>query len=211
MSADGSGGTSFPAHRAFARFWDWATRHESKAERRLRRQAAARAAGRVLELGAGVGANWQYLSPELDYVGIEPDPYMLRRARRRARELARPVELRQARAEALPFEDESFDTVLVTLTLCSVEDPALALAEARRVLKPGGSLIFVEHVRPEGRFKGWLFDRVTPLWSRVGGGCHPNRRSGETIAASGLQVEAMQLAGVNGLPMIAGVARKPGP
>lgn len=200
--------SAFPEHRAFAAFWEWATKRESKAERELRRAASAKVSGRVLELGVGVGANWPCLPPELAYVGIEPDPYMLRRARKRAAAMGRELTLKQARAEQLPFEDESFDTVLVTLTLCTVEDPVRALTEARRVMKPGGSLVFAEHVRPQGRLAGRLFDVLTPLWRRVGAGCHPNRRTEQTILAAGLQIEAVERQRVNGLPMIAGTASK---
>lgn len=200
--------SGFPAHRAFAAFWEWATKRESKAERELRRVAGAKVSGRVLELGVGVGANWPYLPPELAYVGIEPDPYMLRRARKRAAATGRQLTVEQARAEELPFEDESFDTVLVTLTLCTVEDPQRALSEAQRVLKPGGSLIFAEHVRPEGRLAARVFDAITPLWRRVGAGCHPNRRTEQAILAAGLQIEAIERLRVNGLPMITGTARK---
>lgn len=211
-ASTGTGGcaAAFPSHRAFAAVWEWATRHESKAERRLRRAAAAKVQGRVLELGVGVGGNWPYLATDLDYVGIEPDRYMLRRARKRAAAMGRRLTVEQARAEELPFEDESFDTVLVTLTFCTVQDPQRAFAEARRVLKPGGRMVFVEHVRPKGRPAGWLFDWITPFWRRVGAGCHPNRRTEEAISAAGLQIEAIERERVNGLPMIAGTARRPG-
>ena len=196
-------------HAAFAAVWDWATKHEAKAERRLRREAAGKVAGRVLELGAGVGANWPYLPGDIDYVGIEPDPHMLERARKRAVSLGREFALEPVRAEQLPFDGETFDTVLVTLTLCSVQDPTKALSEAYRVLKPGGALVFVEHVRPEGQLSGRLADAITPAWRRVAGGCHPNRRTGLTIAAAGLEIQEMTRQRVNGLPMIAGTALKP--
>jgi ubiquinone/menaquinone biosynthesis C-methylase UbiE len=123
--------------------------------------------------------------------------------------MGREMTLKQARAEELPFEDESFDTVLVTLTLCTAQDPARALSEARRVLRPGGNLVFVEHVRAQGEASGWLFDRVTPIWRRVGAGCHPNRRTAEAIAAAGLKIESMDQRRVNGLPMIAGPRGRP--
>ena len=195
-------------HRAFAAYWEWATKHESQTERELRREAATRLHGRVLELGVGVGANWNYLPPGIEYVGIEPDTYMLNRARKRSAALGRQMDLHEERAERLSFEDDSFDAVLVTFTLCSVEQLAPALSEAYRVLKPGGELVFVEHVRPEGAKLGWLCDRITPAWRRIGGGCHPNRRTTEAIARSGLDVETLVRRKVNGIPMVAGVARK---
>ena len=163
----------------------------------------------ILELGVGVGANWDYLPRTADYVGIEPDEAMLLRAQRRAQTLGRAMPVEQARAEELPFDDAQFDTVLVTLTLCSVQEPARALAEAKRVLKPGGSLVFVEHVRPKGRVGGWLADRMTPAWRRIGAGCHPNRNTAEAIAAAGFQIEAIDQVSLHALPMIAGIARKP--
>ena len=134
---------------------------------------------------------------------------MFGRARKRAASLGREFTLEQARAKELPFDNESFDTVLVTFTLCSVQDPARALSETYRVLKPGGALLFVEHVRPEGQMSGRLADAIMPAWRRVAGGCHPNRRTGLMIAAAGLEIQEMTRQRVNGLPMIAGTARKP--
>lgn len=197
----------FGGHRRFAAFWDWAVRHEGKQERAMRRKAAASARGRVLELGVGVGANWSYLPAGLEYVGIEPDPHMLQRARSHAAGAGRDMRLEQARAEELPFEDASFDSVLVTLTLCTVDDPARALSEARRVLKRDGVLTFFEHVRPEGRVQGRLMDMITPLWRRVGAGCHPNRNTVAVISDVGFEVENMVRRRINGLPMVVGTAR----
>lgn len=201
--------SDFEGHAWFAAFWDRATKNEAEVGRRLRREAAGKLSGRVLELGAGVGANWPYLPTGIDYVGIEPDAHMLGRARKRADAHGQYFALEQARAERLPFEDESFDTVLVTWTLCSVDDPKRALSEASRVLKPGGTLVFAEHVRPDSRVAGLFFDLVTPLWRRVGGGCHPNRVTGRTIARSGLDVQELTRHRMHGLPTIAGTARKP--
>lgn len=203
--------SDYKGHARFAAFWDRATRNEVAIGRQLRREAAGKLSGRVLELGAGVGANWPYLPAGIDYVGIEPDPYMLVRARRHADSRGEHLPLEQARAELLPFEDERFDTVLVTWTLCSVDDPRRALSEASRVLKPGGTLVFAEHVRPNSRLVGMLFDLVTPLWRRVGGGCHPNRVTGAAIASSGLEIQELTRHRMHGLPTIAGTARKPVP
>ena len=195
-------------HRGFAACWDFATKHESNAEREMRREACARTHGRVLELGVGVGANWPFLSGEIEYVGIEPDPYMLQRAQKRATAAGEHRALKGASAEQLPFEDESFDSVLVTYTLCTVQDPPRALAETLRVLKPGGTLAFVEHVRPEGRFGGWFMDRISPLWGRTAGGCHPNRQTVDALSAAGFEIDHLEQRRVNGMPMISGTAHK---
>ncbi|MBA4182113.1 MAG: SAM-dependent methyltransferase [Anaerolinea sp.] len=201
----------FRGHRGFAALWDWMTRHESRSEREMRKLAGSRVSGRVLELGVGVGANWDYLPEGVQYTGIEPDPYMVRRARERMAARGRDMALHQSRAEELPFADETFDTVLVTLALCTVQDPGKALAEVRRVLAPGGTLVFAEHVRPAGRVWGRLADGVTPAWSRVAAGCHPNRQTEAAITRAGLAIETISKRRVGGLPMIAGIARKPGP
>ena len=151
----------------------------------MRRTVAGGGRGRVLELGVGVGANWQFLPAGIAYSGIEPDPHMLRRAQRHAAESRLDVDLHLAAAEALPFADDTFDTVFTTLTLCSVEDLTGALAEVRRVLRPDGTFRFWEHVRPEGRVKARLADAITPAWKRIFAGCHPNRATVEAIQAAG--------------------------
>jgi ubiquinone/menaquinone biosynthesis C-methylase UbiE len=173
-----------------------------------RRAVVSGANGRVLELGVGVGANWQYLPEEADYSGVEPDEFMVERARRNAAEQGRTIDLHVAPAEALPFPDETFDTVIVTLTLCSVSDLEGSLSEARRVLKPGGELRFWEHVRPSGRLTGLLSDAVAPAWKRVGAGCHMNRRTAEAVAAAGFEIASLERSRLNGLPSILGVAVK---
>ena len=198
----------YKGHRRFAAIWDWSTKHESQAEREMRQLAGSRVHGRVLELGAGVGANWSFLPEGIEYVGIEPDPYMIHRAEQRMVEVGHAMPLQQAVAESLPFEDETFDSVLVTLSLCSVQDPAQVLGEVRRVLVPGGVFVFSEHVRPAGRVWGWLADSVTPVWRRTFAGCHPNRLTRETIEGSGLEIETISRRRMGGLPTISGIARK---
>lgn len=178
-------------HRTFAWFWDFAVRHEPPEMRAMRRRVAGGARGATLELGVGVGTNWQYLPEDVEYAGIDVDPYMLRRASRYARERGLAVNVQRAAAEALPFADATFDTVIATLTLCSVGDLQAALREIRRVLKPGGTFRFWEHVRPEGRVKARLADVITPAWKRVGAGCHPNRRTIEAIEDAGFTVVAL--------------------
>jgi ubiquinone/menaquinone biosynthesis C-methylase UbiE len=182
---------------------------ENKRVKRMRRDVTGGARGRVLEVGVGVGANWPYLSEGIDYTGVEPDPYMIERANRHAAEAGKPREVLKAPAEALPFPDDEFDTVIVTLTLCTVSDPQQALSEVRRVLKPGGELRFAEHVRPAGRLAGRLSDLITPAWRRIGAGCHPNRRTADAIRAAGFEMVEFQKWREGLVPMIAGVARSP--
>jgi SAM-dependent methyltransferase len=174
----------------------------------MRRDVASRAYGRVLELGFGVGANWQDLPDGITYVGIEPDPNMIRRSSAHPGPAGLTPERVQALAEQLPFRDGCFDTVLVTLTLCTVDDQARSLSEVRRVLANGGMLLYSEHVRPSGKLGGRLVDLVTPAWKRLGAGCHPNRRTAEAISAAGFQPERVKSYRLNGLLMIQGAARK---
>jgi ubiquinone/menaquinone biosynthesis C-methylase UbiE len=196
-------------NRRFAAFWDWAVRHEGRRERKARERVMSGATGRVLELGAGVGANWPYIPEGAEYSGIDPDPFMLERARRHAAEASKSYDLIEAPAEALPFPDGTFDTVVVTLTFCSVDDVPRALSEARRVLKQGGTLRFWEHVRPRNPVAGKLFDLITPGWKRVGAGCHPNRRTEEAIQQAGFTMTEVRHTKVGGfMPAILGVATR---
>jgi ubiquinone/menaquinone biosynthesis C-methylase UbiE len=162
--------------------------------REVRRRIAGGAQGRVLEIGAGTGANFPYYTEAaVSVVAVEPDPFMARRARERARKARVPIDLRQAPAEVLPFGDETFDTVVATLVLCSVRDPVKALAEIRRVLRPGGQFRFYEHVRYEHPFGAFWQDIATPLWRWAGAGCHPNRDTGRAIREAGFVIQEMEL------------------
>jgi SAM-dependent methyltransferase len=153
-----------------------------------RRLVVPEARGDVLELGVGTGLNFGLYGQVGSLAGIDPDPFMLARARARAAELALPIELHRAGAEALPFDRGRFDTVVMTFTLCTIPDVAASLAEARRVLKPGGRMLFVEHTRSIQPSLGRVQDALTPLWKRIGGGCHLNRPAPDLIARAGFQV-----------------------
>lgn len=146
------------------------------------------ATGSVLEVGVGTGLNFELYRGIDELVGIEPDPHMLARARARATAQAFPVELHQAGAEAMPFPDARFDTAVVTFTLCTIPDPIAALAELRRVLRPGGRLLFVEHTRSTQPVLAGVQDLLTPLWKRIGGGCHLNRPSLDLVREHGFAV-----------------------
>jgi SAM-dependent methyltransferase len=141
-----------------------------------RQRVVPAAHGRVLEIGIGSGLNLPFYTAAVDQViGLDPSLPLLEMARRHARDGGVPVALLQASAEAIPLDDASVDTVLTTWTLCSIPDVRAALAEMRRVLKPGGSFLFVEHGRaPEQGVARWQ-NRLTPVWRPISGGCHLNR------------------------------------
>jgi SAM-dependent methyltransferase len=146
-----------------------------------RRYLTADLSGRVLDVGAGTGANFAYVADgidRVDYHAIEPDPHMRKQAAEKARAVGCDVTLRDARAETLPYPDDHFDVVLASLVFCTIEDPDAALEEVVRVLKPGGELRFLEHVRADGwRATGQKL--LNPLWSRAAGGCQLTRETVE--------------------------------
>lgn len=172
----------------------------------LRQRLAGQATGRVLEIGAGTGANFPYYAAAESVIAIEPDPFMLKRARQRARGLERTTQLVAAQAEALPFREASFDTAVVTLVLCSVSDVDQSVAETRRVLKPSGTLLFIEHVRAEG-WLGQVQDLLAPLWIGLGAGCHPNRCTDERIRAGGFSIAQLERRPAGPTPLVAGLAQ----
>ena len=148
--------------------------------------------GRVLEIGGGTGFNLPHYPDSVDELIVtEPSTGMLDRAKRRAGELGRPVELVQASAEELPLPDDSFDTVVSTLVLCAVDDQARSLAEIKRVLKPDGALLFIEHVRAEDPGLARWQDRLERPWHAIAL-CHPNRATLEAIEAAGFEVERLE-------------------
>jgi SAM-dependent methyltransferase len=177
--------------RVFARLYDpflWVGERLSMA--RHRRELLARAEGRVLEIGAGTGLNLPYYGEAVDALVLaEPIEPMARVLDRRVTRLGRPAEVHRAPAEALPFADDSFDTVVSTLVLCTVEDPALAMSEIARVLRPGGQLLYAEHLRSDSvRWARWQ-DRLERPWEAFAGGCRCNRRTLDVMAQSPLRVE----------------------
>lgn len=144
---------------------------------RQRRKVIPQAAGRVLEIGIGTGLNLAFYDKGrvVQLVGIDPAPQMHALARRRSQRLGLPVELLQLSAEQLPAASGSFDTVTCTYSLCSIADPHAALCEMRRVLKPGGKLLFAEHgLAPDAPVARWQV-RLEPYWSKIAGGCHLTR------------------------------------
>ena len=150
-----------------------------------RRELLADARGRVLEVGAGTGINLEHYGEGIEeLVLVEPERAMVRKLEQRLREVGRAARIVEAEAEALPFPDASFDAVVCTLVLCNVADPQSALREMRRVLRPGGSFLFLEHVRSDDPRTARLQDRVNPAWRFVSNGCNCNRRTLSLIEAS---------------------------
>jgi phosphatidylethanolamine/phosphatidyl-N-methylethanolamine N-methyltransferase len=154
---------------------------------RRRRRLLAHARGDVLEIGVGTGRTLSLYPPECRLTGVEPSEKMLERGRRRAARLGRPIDLRLMSVESLEFPADSFDTVASSLVFCSVEEPARALAEIRRVLRPGGQLLMIEHIRARD-WLGRLFDRLDPWFYQQS--CHLNRRTPEDVRAAGFEVVA---------------------
>jgi ubiquinone/menaquinone biosynthesis C-methylase UbiE len=150
------------------------------------------ATGRVLEIGIGSGLNLRRYSPNVQQViGLDPSPKLLGMARDTERR-SFPVDLFEGSAEEIPLESASVDTVVTTWTLCTIPDASRALHEMRRVLKPGGRLLFVEHGRAPDPNVVWWQDRLNPIWKGIGGGCHLNRAIGSLIEGAGFQFERLQ-------------------
>jgi SAM-dependent methyltransferase len=164
------------------------------------------AEGRVLELGIGMGKNLAFYDPAKvsALVGVDPSAELRTAALAAPRPEGLSVAVEDGTAEALPFEDASFDTVVCTFTLCSVCGPAQALGEARRVLKPGGRFLFCEHgLAPDADVAKWQ-RRIEPVWKRLAGGCHLTRPVSEAIGAAGFRLGRVETMYLPGTPRFAG-------
>lgn len=182
---------SFYQSRILPRIIDLSMRNRDLASYRERVLSAAD--GCVLEVGIGSGLNLPFYAGRVtQVVGIEPVPRLLEMTREAAKHHKLPVELINASAESIPLPDHQFDTVVTTWTLCSIPAASVALNEMRRVLKPTGRLLFVEHGRaPEENVRKWQ-DRLTPVWKCIAGGCHLNRPIRELIDGAGFRIEHLQ-------------------
>lgn len=198
-----------PSHRWFAASYDIVTKPGEKRLGKLRHQLLADLHGDVLEIGAGTGANFAHYPQGVRVVAFEPDPHMLKRAQKRLVELGRTdIDVRLAPAEQLPVDDASFDAVVSTLVLCTVRDLPRALAEMRRVLRPGGELCFIEHVRGEAML-GRVQDAIQPAWGWCAAGCNVNRRTEPAIAAAGFEMTSIAYKKMAPwMPAIVGTAKR---
>jgi ubiquinone/menaquinone biosynthesis C-methylase UbiE len=203
--------------RIFAAGYDtFQARMEREFFGKIRGDMLAGASGRVVEIGAGTGANLAHYPRTIDeLVCTEPEEPMARRLREKAAGSGLPVRVVSAPAEELPFDDDSFDTAVAALVLCTVDDPDRAVAEIARVLRPGGRFIFMEHVRSTDPGSARWQDRLHPLWVRFGHGCHCNRPTLDTIEASPLRVETHRRGVIRKAPpivrpLLTGVAVAPG-
>lgn len=177
-----------------------------------RAELVAGLAGSLVEVGCGPGGMFRHYPPAVTSVlAVEPDAYFRDLAVGAAKEVNRHggtarVAVVAGDADSLPLESGSVDAVVFSLVLCSVPDLAVALAEARRVLKPGGALRFYEHVRSDSRILGLIEDAITPLWRRAAGNCHPNRDTVAAISTAGFEVEAVRRFDFAPAPIAPGIA-----
>jgi SAM-dependent methyltransferase len=210
--------------RLFARLYDRGLKAtEENGLGAMRRELLAGARGRVIEVGAGTGVNLEHYGSGIeDLTLVEPDRHMAARLRDRLKagegqgsESHAPKHLVEAPAEALPFTDGTFDTAVATLVLCTIPEPGAAIAELARVLKPGGRLLFIEHVRSDDPGRARWQDRLEKPWRFLADGCHCNRDTEATLGASAFAIETiehgkMPKAAAIVRPLIRGVAVRPG-
>ncbi len=164
----------------------------NKEATRYRSQIVPQARGTVLEIGVGSGLNLPFYGAGVEHLyGLDPSEELLTMARKKARGITLPIEFLAHTGEEIPLDDASVDTVVTTWTLCTIPDPLQALREMRRVLKPGGVMLFAEHgLAPETQVQGWQ-QRLNPLWRRIAGGCNLNRKIDQLIQTAGFQIASL--------------------
>ena len=165
----------------------------NKLLRPIRERVIGAAEGRVLEIGVGSGLNLPFYRPPVrEVLALEPAAKLMAMAQNASRSTIMPVSFLEASAEAIPLADHSVDTIVTTWTMCSIPHADTALAEIRRVLRPGGKLLFVEHGRaPDESVRRWQ-DRLTPAWRAIAGGCHLNRPISSMIEGAGFRIDRIE-------------------
>jgi ubiquinone/menaquinone biosynthesis C-methylase UbiE len=167
---------------------------KNKDATRLRGAWVPEARGRVLEIGIGSGLNLPFYSSKVERVyGMEPSKELQKMAEERAKRSNTKVEfLSQSAEDTIPLADDSVDTIVMTWTLCSISDPARALAQMKRVLKPHGRMLFIEHGKSSDAGVARWQDRLTPAWKKIGGGCHLNRKIDDLLKAAGFEIQELK-------------------
>jgi ubiquinone/menaquinone biosynthesis C-methylase UbiE len=180
--------------RPFAALYDRITAaSEQKWLGEARRQMLEGLTGKILEVGAGTGANFQYYSPQAEVTAIEPSRHFLKRARTRIASAQASIELKEADGQELPFDDSTFDAAIATLVFCTIPDPTKALAEIQRVTRTGTPLLMIEHVQANTPGKRLLLNLWNPCQKCVAGGCNVNRDTESTVRAAGWQVDEVRV------------------
>ena len=201
-------------HPLFARFYAWwAPREDAEGGVTFRGEMLEGLSGRVIEVGAGIGSNFKHYPPSVtEVVAVEPEPFLRGKATESASSAPVPVRVVEGEADSLPAADGEYDAGVASLVLCSVPDQATALAELRRVIKPGGELRFYEHVVEKHPRKARVQRTLNPLWRRIAGGCNLTRDTGAAIEDAGFVVLRKRRfrfpEGRFGLPHILGTARR---
>jgi ubiquinone/menaquinone biosynthesis C-methylase UbiE len=191
----------FYRDRVIPRLIDLAMRNEQAARRRAKIIPAAR--GRVLEIGIGSGLNLPFYSRDVERLfGVDPSSSLLSMARRKTDRLPFPVELLRESAEELSLDGGSIDTAVATWVLCSIPDPVRALREIRRVLRPDGRMLFIEHgLAVGGRVQTWQ-ERLNPAWRRLSGGCNMNRKTDDLLLRAGFQIAELNNFYMKGISLL---------
>ncbi|WP_425320377.1 class I SAM-dependent methyltransferase [Neobacillus soli] len=162
--------------RLFAKWYDFfMSPLEKRKFNRIRKELLSKATGNVLELGAGTGINFPFYEGVEKVIAIEPNQHMIERSLSKLKQSVVPIEMVQASAEELPFEADTFDTVVATLVFCTIPNPEKAILEMKRVCKSEGKILLFEHVKMENRFLSTLQNWLTPVWKKVCDGCCLNR------------------------------------
>lgn len=165
---------------------------EKRKFKRIRKELLKNAEGTVLEIGAGTGVNFPHYKSADNVIAIEPSTYMIRQSHSKREQSQVPIEVIEASAEDLPFEDSTFDTVVATLVFCTIPNPSKALTEIKRVCKPNGKILLFEHVKMENRFLASLQNWLTPAWKKVADGCYLNRDTLGLLNSQRLPVEKVE-------------------
>jgi ubiquinone/menaquinone biosynthesis C-methylase UbiE len=189
--------------RCFAWWWPHCDKQLESRYRAFKEPLFEGLHGRVLEIGPGTGINCHYYAPDVQLVGVEPNPHMHKHLRRTAKEAGVALRVVKGQAESLKVEDASMDAVVSTLVLCSVQDVERSLAEVLRVLKPGGRFLFIEHVAaPRGTLQRKAQEGFAPVWRCLGDGCHPNRETDKSIDGAGFRKVSLHRERVGLIPFV---------